>query len=169
MWKNIAIAGATAAVVLGAGTAALAVSGNLDHSTPGTSGSGNSAQLAASAGSAAPSSSAKGHGPGLGPVRKALTGRLQNFEHGTWVSRSGNSTVDHSAVHGSVTKVSASSITVAAPDHTNMTFTVSKDTKVHTRAQQKGAAITSVKVGDTVFVTGTGSPTATAQQVIDAN
>jgi hypothetical protein len=174
MWKKIAIAGTTMAVILGAGTAALAASGDFG----GTSGSGaNHAALAATSSSAPGSNGSAGankgagakHRPGLGPFRKAVIGRLQNFEHGSWVTKNGSSTVEHSAIHGDATKVSATSITVVSADKTTMTFTVSSSTKVHTRAQHTGAAITSVKSGDTVFVTGTGSSTLTAQQVVDVS
>jgi preprotein translocase subunit YajC len=174
MWKKVAIGGGTIALIGGLGTAALATSG--------------SSSLTPSAGSASPSSSAShapgsdegngaakgkahrnGNGKGRG-FKNGMPQRAKNFEHGTWVtSGSGSSTVTHTAFHGQVTAVSATSISVKAKDNATQTFVVNGDTKVHTRAQHKDAPIASVKSGDTVFVSGTGTGTVTAQQIVDSS
>jgi preprotein translocase subunit YajC len=170
MWKRVAIAGGTIALIGGLGTAALATSGS-SSPTP-------------SAGSATPSSSAS-HAPdsdeGNGKANRngkargngfahGMFQRAKNFEHGTWVSSgNGGSTVTHTAFHGQVTAISATSISVKAKDNATQTFVINADTKVHTRAERKNAPITSVKSGDTVFVSGTGTGTVTAQQIMDSS
>lgn len=156
MWKKIAIAGGTVALIGGIGTAALATSGS-SSPNPSTSSSAASGQSGAAA--------KLGKHPRL---ERALQ-RLKNFEHGTWVTGSKNKSVTHSAVRGQVTAVSPSSITVQAADSTTMTFTIDSSTKVHTKAQHKDAPISSVQKGDTVIVTGTGTPTATAKQLLDTS
>ena len=85
-------------------------------------------------------------------------------------TKKGYQTVDF--VNGSVTSVSASSISVQAGDKTTETFTVGKTTKVRTHtAGTKGKAATStiakVVKGDHVIVLGTGSGTKTATRVLD--
>jgi preprotein translocase subunit YajC len=95
--------------------------------------------------------------------------RAKNFEHGTWVtSNKDGTTVTHTAFHGQVTAVSATSISVKAKDNATQTFTVNGDTKVHTRAKHTDASISSVKTGDTVLVSGTGTGSVTAQQIVDS-
>jgi preprotein translocase subunit YajC len=165
MWKKIAVAGATAATIVGAGTAALAASGS--SGSPSSSGSGNAVLPAASASaSAGPSGSASAQSA-AGRKHRPLQ-RLKKFEHGTWVTSGPNGeTVTHSAIHGTVTAVSATSITVRAADKTSETFVVNSATKVHTPAQKKGAPISAVKSGDTVVVTGHGTGPVTATQLLD--
>jgi len=151
MLKKIVIAGSAAAVVLGAGTAALAVSGS---NSPNSS---SAAQGAAHAGKAA----------GLGKraeLRRAL--------HASWVTRdakNSDSFVTHDAIRGQVTAVSASSITIKAADNVSETYAVNSSTKVRSRADGKGKAgtIGEVKSGDQVIVLGTGSGTLTATHVLD--
>jgi len=151
MLKKIVIAGSAAAVVLGAGTAALAVSGSTSPSSP--SSSSSTAAGKAKAGHAKRSE-----------LRRAL--------HASWVTRDGkNSTsyVTHDAIRGQVTAVSATSITVKAADNVSETYALNSSTKVHSRADGKGKAgtISEVKSGDTVVVLGTGSGTMTATHVLD--
>ena len=158
MWKKIAIGGAVAAAVIGVGTASLAVTG--DPSTTPGSGSTTSAQ-------------ANAPKPGEhGRLRHAL-GR--NVLHGQIVTQNPRTKqiVTHDVIRGTVTAVSATSITVRAADNTSFTYTVDSTTKVVTRtAGQRGsakkAAIGDVKVGDKVAVTGTGttSPYA-AKHIVD--
>lgn len=148
MWKKIAIAGSTAAVILGAGTAALAASGTT------SSGSSGAAKAPGKAHSLAD----------RGPLRHAL--------HGSWVTRAGNGAsgyVTHDAIRGQVTAVSPDSITVKAADGVSQTYTVTGSTKVHHRGDAKGstASISEVKSGDRVLVAGTGTSTLTATQVLD--
>ena len=152
MLKKIVIAGSAAAVVLGAGTAALAVSGSNSPS--------------------APSSSSSTRRPGKAKAGHAKRAELRRALHASWVTRDGkNSTsfVTHDAIRGQVTAVSASSITVKAADNVSETYAVNSSTKVHSRADGKGKAgtIGEVKSGDTVIVLGTGSGTLTATHVLD--
>ncbi|MDQ2837442.1 MAG: hypothetical protein M3Y42_09380 [Actinomycetota bacterium] len=150
MLKKIVIAGSAAAVVLGAGTAAMAASGS---SSP----------------SPAPSASS------TGKAAKADHGKkdqLKRALHATWVTKAGKgstSYVTHDAIRGSVTAVSATSITVKAADNVSETYTVNSTTKVHSRADGKGKAgtMSEVKSGDKVMVLGTGTSSLTATHVLD--
>jgi uncharacterized NAD(P)/FAD-binding protein YdhS len=91
------------------------------------------------------------------------------LQHGTWVTGDGTSSdVTHNIIKGKVTAISATSITVQAADKTTETYAVTSATKVHTRGKHQGAAITDVKSGDEVVVSGTGTTSLTALQVIDA-
>lgn len=112
-----------------------------------------------------------------------LAHRLGNVAHAQWVSKDASGQfVTHSAIHGSVTAVSPTSITVKAPDGFSQTFKVSTDTKVHLRGDRAGKAaatpgttpapkpptastIGAVKVGAEVKVLGTGTGTVTATRV----
>jgi hypothetical protein len=153
MWKKLAVGGAVTAAIVGVGTAAVASSGTLTSGAP----------VPAASGTAAPAN--RPH-PG-----KAFERGLGRALHGTWVGRdaAGTGFVTHSAIRGTVTAVSATSITVKAADNFSQTFTVTKDTKVRerTQARGKGTAIDISKIanGDSVAVEGTGTtsnPTAKA-------
>jgi hypothetical protein len=160
MWKKIAIAGTAAAVIGGAGTAALAESGS---SSPATAPvvAASTSESASIAPAVTAAAAPKRNRPGLA--------RLRKLQHGTWVTGDGTSTdVTHDIIKGKVTVVSATSVTVQAADKTVETYTVNSDTKVHTRSKHKGAAITDVKSGDEVVVVGTGTTSLIAAQVIDA-
>ena len=152
MLKKIVIAGSAAAVVLGAGTAALAISGSNSPSTP--------------------SSSSTATGTAKAKAGHAKRSELRRALHASWVTRDGkNSTsfVNHDAIRGQVTAVSATSITVKAADNVSETYAVNSSTKVRSRADGKGKAgtISEVKSGDAVIVLGTGSGTLTASHVLD--
>lgn len=153
MLKKIVIAGSAAAVVLGAGTAAMAASGS---SSPSPAPSSNSAS---STGKAAKADHGK-----KDQLKRAL--------HATWVTKAGKGStgyVTHDAIRGSVTAVSATSITVKAADNVSETYTVNSTTKVHSRADGKGKAgtMSEVKSGDKVMVLGTGTSSLTATHVLD--
>ncbi len=112
-----------------------------------------------------------------------LAHRLGNVAHAQWVRKDASGQfVTHSAIHGSVTAVSPTSITVKAPDGFSQTFKVSTETKVHLRGDRAGKAaatpgttpapkpptastIGAVKVGAEVKVLGTGTGTVTATRV----
>ncbi|MGI8761788.1 MAG: hypothetical protein ACR2LF_10960 [Jatrophihabitantaceae bacterium] len=167
MYRKIAIAGATAAVIVGAGTAALAAS------APGTSGTPGAPSPAGTA------KSATAHARHGGKFRG---GELRRILHGEFVTKGKDGTyVTHDVIHGQVSSVSATSIVVTAPDKTSETFAVTKDTKVRLRPvgapkPAKGVkgpkaalgTISEVHQGDTVFVLGTGSGTLTATRILDA-
>lgn len=166
MFRKIALAGATAAVIVGAGTTALAVSGD----SPTTTGHGTSSAQ---------------HKPGAGHAnrkdrRAALRKALRHFAHAEYVTKggkkSGGAFVKHDAIVGQVLSVSATSLEVKAADGYTKTFVVGSSTHVRKRpangAHGKGTAatISEVKSGDQVAVRGKGpdstaSPTATV--VID--
>ncbi|MEO6700321.1 MAG: hypothetical protein ABI140_16585 [Jatrophihabitantaceae bacterium] len=155
MLKKIVIAGSAAAVILGAGTAALAASGPSSSPAPSSSSS-------TSAGTGAKAKAAHGK---RSELKRAL--------HATWVTRDGKASttyVTHDAIRGEVTAVSATSITVKAADNVSQTYTLNSSTKVHSRADGKGKAgtISELMSGDKVLVAGTGTSTLTATQVLDA-
>jgi len=170
MLKKIVVAASAAAVVLGAGTAALATAG---HSSPGPSASAASSApgKAAPGGLAGPG--AKGRGNGHRPELRALGRAL----HGQWVTRdrdNASAFVTHNAIRGEVTAVSAGSITVKAQDGFSQTYAVTDATKVRLRkgkpgkGQGAGAAgsIADVHTGDKVAVAGTGATSLTAQHIV---
>ncbi len=165
MWKKIAIAGGIAAAVVGSGTAALAVADDNGSGTP-------SASATPSPGGSAATTPSHAGKAKAGKVREGLKARAQNFEHGEWLSKNGTTTQTHDAIHGTVSVVSATSISVKADDGFSLTFTVNGDTKVASRPNGEGkaakSAIASVKSGDHVFVTGVKSgSTPTAKHVLD--
>lgn len=146
MYRKIVLSGVAAAAVLGAGGTALAVSGSdVTAGTPSTA-SHSTAKPGKHAGKA---------------MRRVL--------HGEFVTRGKKGTyVTHELIRGTITAVSATSITVKSVDGTAETFTVAKATKVRQRANGKATTsrISSVHTGDHAFVTGTGTGTPTAKRVI---
>ncbi len=125
-----------------------------DRSGYGATGTGG-AQKVGPSGSAGPrGDSDRGHrngGPGMGPGMGMGKGMAGGFAiHGSFVTPKqggGYQTVD--TQRGTVTGVSATSITVKSVDGFTATYTVSATTRVH--AQRDGIA--SVKTGDEVGVT----------------
>ncbi len=160
MLKKVVIAGTGAAIVLGAGTAALAASGSSGSpsASPSATATANSSKAP---GAAAGKAGQAKRRPGLNLARRAL--------HATWVTRNGTSGfVTHDAIRGQVTAVSAGSITVKAADDVSQTYAVTGDTKVHLRgAKGQAGTIGQVKSGDRVIVLGTGTGSLTATQVLD--
>jgi hypothetical protein len=156
MWKKIAIAGSVAAAIVGTGAGALAATSSSSTPTPTTSSS-----------TTAKAPSTTGKTAAKGKARAALA--LRKIEHGEWVTRDkSGADVTHDAVGGTVTAVSASSITVKATDGFSETFAVGSSTKVHVKGA-KPATIANVKVSDRAVVAGTKSgSTVTATQVLDA-
>lgn len=158
MLMKIAAAGATAAVILGGATVALAA--------PGGS-SGTSSHALGSTGSAQPGSTSR-----PGPAKAGHRGlvELRRVVHGQVVTRGkGGAFVTHDIIRGQVTTVSPTSIGVSAADGTTEAFTVNSKTRVATRTDGKASAssIGQVKVGDRVAVRGTGTRSFTARRVVD--
>lgn len=208
MLKKMAIVGAAVAVTgLGLGGAALAqaTGGEATIAAAGSSavGTTNAPITTPTSSTATPGTatfSTTSSAPAA-PSKKAESGKRQEGKgdhrgrHGKWAHRLGNVAhaqwvrkdasgqfVTHSAIHGSVTAVSPTSITVKAPDGFSQTFKVSTDTKVHLRGDRAGKAaatpgttpapkpptastIGAVKVGAEVEVLGTGTGTVTATRV----
>jgi hypothetical protein len=158
MYRRVLITGVTAAAIVGAGTTALAVTGS--DATNGTPTGTNT-------------SSPKDHANKAGKNKdgkKAGKGKLlRRAVHAQVVTKGKGGFVTHNLITGTVTSVSATSITVQAADKKSETFTVAKDTKVRARADGKASASTISKVvkGDRVLVAGTGTSTLTAKHVID--
>jgi preprotein translocase subunit YajC len=156
MWKKIAVAGCTAALIGGVGTAALAATGT-GSSSPSTTASGSSATGTAAAGKT------KHH-----RAKEALL-KLRALQHATWVTadKDGKTFLTHDAIRGSVTAVSPTSITVKSADNVSETYVVDSATKVHQRGTKTASSIAAVKTGDEVVVAGTGTSTLTATQILD--
>ncbi len=153
MYRKVLITGVTAAAIVGAGGTALALSGS--DQTSGTP-SATSSSSPAKAGK----HDHKGRGAKV----------LRRLAHGQFVVKGKGGTFEtHDIIRGTVTAVSATSVTVQAPDKKSETFAVNKDTKVRVRDNGKGAASTISKVakGDHVMVAGTGTTSLTAKHVVD--
>jgi hypothetical protein len=144
MYRKIALAGATAAAIIGVGATALAASGT-------TSGAGTG-------------SSPTHHGH-----RHALRALLRHVQHAEVTTKGKDGFVTHSAVRGAVSSVSPTSITVKAADGYMKTFTINGTTKVRERtAGQRGGTagkIADVKSGDEVAVMGKAPEGSTAAPV----
>ena len=153
MWKKIAVGGAAVAAIVGAGTASMALSGSDDPGGPGGRGEGLVRDV--------------GHGPRPGLAR------LGHMLHGQWVTKNkAGDLVTHDEIHGKVTAVSATSISVKAEDGVTQTYVINADTKVRevTKGKPRGGEksdISKVASGDNVVVLGTGTTTLTAKRVID--
>ena len=152
------VVGVTALAVVGAGTGyALA-----DSSHPSTN------LAAVTSPSNAPSSGQKQpNGKHAGLRHRALL-RLRALQHAEWVTRDPktNKDVTHEAVLGTVSSVSARSITVKAADGYSLAFAVNSDTKVHL-GKGKTGKVTDLKSGDKALVAGVKSgSTVTAKQVL---
>lgn len=156
MWKKVAIVGASAAIIGGAGTAAFAASGT--------------AAPIPSPASASPTSDTSVSTPKAQDGKRAGLNQLRRAVHATWVTENKKTKTftTHEAIRGQVAAVSPTSITVRAADNLTETFVVGAATRVHTRVLKAGASISDVKVGDPVFVGGTGTTTLTAVRVVDA-
>ncbi len=152
MFRIAVVAAAAGAVIVGAGSTALAVSGGT-QSSPGQP-------------SAASGQQHSGKQAGRG---KQLRRALRHIAHGEFVTtdRTG-AFVHHDAIVGQVTAVSATSINVKAADGYAKTFLVNGSTHVRKRVagagQGKGAPakIADVRSGDQVAVYGTEPATAGA-------
>ncbi|MFN2562473.1 MAG: hypothetical protein ABR571_14425 [Jatrophihabitans sp.] len=148
MYRRILLGGITAAAIVGAGGTAIALTGS--DSTNGTT-----------------TATASAH-----PGKDKMKGKgklLRNLAHAQIVTKGKDGFVTHTLINGTVTSVSATSITVQAADKHSQTFVVDKDTKVRMRTNGKGAAssIDKVAKGDHVMATGTGTSTVTAKHVVD--
>jgi hypothetical protein len=153
MYRKIAAVGGTAAVILGAGTAALAASG-----PDATGGTGSTSTPATS--TPAPGTGTTGR---RRHVERAL---VRHAVHGSIVTQGKNGYVRHIGIRGTITAVSPTALTVKAADGSTQTFVLTKATKVRERTpgQGKGSpgTITELKTGDSVGVLGSGPESATA-------
>lgn len=155
LFRKIMIGGVTAAVIVGAGGTALAVSGS-DTGSGTPSGSGTSGTHDTN------HSGKNGHG-------KKAHRALRRVDHAQIVLHTKKGFVTRQLIKGTVTAVSASSITVQSQDKTTETFQVTKNTKVHTRSDGKRteSSIAKVSKGDRVFVGGLGSGKPVAMHIAD--
>jgi hypothetical protein len=158
MYRKILVGGATAAVVLGAGTAALATTG--------------SDTVAGTPAPTSTSSSAHAKAGKTGKDGKRKHSALRRAAHAKITVKTKKGYVTRDLINGTVTSVSATSITVQAGDKTSETFVVGKDTKVVARAATKGAkpaasTISKVTKGQHVVVTGIGTSTVVAKHIVD--
>ncbi len=161
MYRKVLISGMTAAAIVGAGGTALALSGS-DSTT--TSGS------AATAPATSAPSADHGHQGRHGLNGQRAGKLLRRMAHGEFVVKGKDGKFEtHQVILGTVTAVSATSITVQAADKTFETFSVTKDTKVRVRQDGRGVATTIGKVakGDDVLVAGVGAAKPVANHIID--
>ena len=162
MFRKVAIAGATAAVIIGAGTAALATTGS--SGTPGTpSTSGTSSSSSSSS-----SSATKGAGLGRFARRHPEIAALikHHAVHGQIVTDDNGTDVTHDGIVGTVSAVSPSSITVKASDGFTQTFSINSSTKVRVRTDGKSSTISDVRTGVKVGVVGTGTSAPVATYIL---
>lgn len=170
MIKKTFIAAAVTAAALGTGGAAVAA----------TQG-GAAANLAASSAAAAPTATtATPATKKAKAAKRAKQPQLGRALHGTWVTRKGKkaastgtaTTVTHDAIRGTVSAVSATSITVTAADKFSQTYAVNGATKVQvankTTHKPTASTIGAVKNGAIVVVRGTGTTKLTAAAVVVA-
>jgi len=161
MFRKIAIAGATAAVIVGAGTAALAASGSSSSGTRTSSSSASSSSSSSSVKDSPLGRFARRH-PGIAAAI------AHHAVHGVIVTKdSSGQYVTHDGILGTVSAVSASSITIKSGDGFVQSYTVNSGTKVRVKSDGKTSTISQVKVGDHVGVVGTGTGTPVATYVID--
>lgn len=157
MLKKIIVTAALGATVVGGGTAALA-----NPSSANTSSASSSTTNASSA----KNSSAKNKA-----AHKRLRGlRLGRALLATWVTKNvkTSAVVTHDAIHGTVSSVSATAITLRAADGVRQTYRVNSATKVVRRTTKAApSTIGAVKVGDHAVVVGTGTSTLTARRIVD--
>ena len=148
-WRKVLVIGTTTCACLGAGGAAMALSGS----------SGSVATARQS--SATHSSGASKHNRGRFALRRVV--------NGTFVMHGKGGFVTHDVINGAVTSVSSTAITVHAADGVSQTYTVQPQTKVKMRQQGKGetSSISQVRDGDRVMVLGVGTQTLTARRIID--
>jgi len=169
MWSKTIIGGVAGVALLGTGGFALA-SANAATQTAGRTPQVASTATATSGPAAATPAAKKRHD------KKAVSeAHLRGVQHGEWVTKDKTGAfVTREAIHGSITAVSASSITVKAQDGVSLTFAVTADTKVRVRATDKAAQkakgtdakITDVKAGQQAVVSGTGKGSLTAGHVV---
>lgn len=154
MYRKILIGGVTAAAIVGAGGAALAVSGSGSDESAGST-------VASSQQSRDPLRT-------LHALRR--DGRLlRRVAHGQVVVRGADGFVTHDVIVGTVTSVSPTSITVRAADNTRETYVITKQTRVRVRGDRSRglSSIDALATGDHVVVAGTGTSTLTATHVLD--
>jgi len=96
---------------------------------------------------------------------------LRRAEHAQWVThdKKTNTNITHDEIRGTVTTVSATSISVKAADGTTETYSVSSATKVHAKGDTKTSpgTISQVKTGDEAIVIGTGPTNFAAIHILD--
>jgi hypothetical protein len=167
MLKKVVVTAALGAAIVGGGTAALAASGSHDAAAP----TSTAAPTSSSPAKTKPAKTAK--------TAKRKGVRLGRALHGTWVTKDAktNAVVTHDVIHGTVSSVSPTSITLKAADGVSETYQVTSSTKVRKRSattgqKAKGAkvaasSISAVKAGDKAIVIGTGTSTLTATHIVD--
>lgn len=161
-----------AGAVLATGVTGLALADDNAGSSSSSSSSAASPSTGAADASGMHDGRGRGHGgPGMfGAIRDAVGEPI----HGETVVKKDDgtfATIRH--LHGTVTAVSADSITVEAEDGYTATFAIDADTVVHTGLPERGtdpststSTIADVKVGDVAHVSGVvDGSTATADRV----
>jgi hypothetical protein len=161
--NTVRVVGWTAAGLVAAGAVGAGVAYAAD---PSPSGSGTPTPSASSSDTTGPGGRfglGGRHGGFLGHRADGLAGRAM---HGELVVKDrGGKPVTVDVQRGSVTAVSASSITLRSDDGFTATYTITSDTRV--RIDEKGSTTAEVRTGDTAVVTARKSgDTATAQLLV---
>lgn len=152
-YRRTLVAGATAAVIIGAGGTSLALTGS---DTVNGSPTGTTAQHGKNG----------KHGNHNGKGGKLL----KRLSHAQITTDGKQGAVTHDLIRGTVTAVSPTSITVQAKDKVSETFVITKDTKFRERTTgQKPAESSVAKIakGDMVFVAGKGASKPVAGHVVE--
>lgn len=174
MYRKVLLGGVTAAAIVGAGGTAIALTGS-DSLTPTPTPSTSNAKPA-------PGHKNADHKKG----KHGMAGKLGRLAHGEFVTKGKDGNfVTHDLINGTVSAVSATSITVVAADKKSETFSVTKDTKVRERTitakadkpktkadkskhkKASESSISKIATGDRVLVAGTGTTTMTAQHILE--
>ncbi|OFE17926.1 hypothetical protein BA895_14205 [Humibacillus sp. DSM 29435] len=110
-----------------------------------------------------------------GKKKDAARDRLARALHATWVTKNKQGVVNHQAIRGEVTAVTATSITMKAADGFSQTYTVGAGTAVLVRnlsatdkAGRKATAssMSAVKAGARALVIGEGATSPTANRIV---
>ncbi|MDQ2758456.1 MAG: hypothetical protein M3Y71_18195 [Actinomycetota bacterium] len=177
--RSAVIGGGAAVLIAAAGTVGGFAAAHAVDTTPAPSATASTP--GPSAGGASDGASG-GHKHGKGDV----VARLKGLQHAQWVVADKAGTfVTHDAIRGTVTAVSATSLTVKAKDGVSQTYAISSSTKVALRAVKGGAAgstatatasggakgsakgsLADVKSGTDVLVSGIGTSSLSAERIV---
>jgi len=182
MWttrtRSTVIGGGAAILIALAGTAGGFAAAHAADSTPSTT---------ASTPSASPSDASAGKDTGRKHGRGDVVAQLKGLQHAQWVvAGKDGAFVTHDAIRGTVTAVSATSLTVKAKDGVSATYAVGTSTKVVLRTAKSTSStggttstpttgkaagatkgsIADVNSGAEVLVSGTGTSSLSAERIL---
>ncbi len=171
--KNITVVASSIALgaLLATGVSGVAMAANGDNSSASPSASSSASPDSGQHGKHGLSGNAQGdnkgqHGKGRGGDHAGMgIGRGRALHSTATIKDSTGAFVNLASIQGSITAVSATSITVKAADDFTATYVINASTKVHTDAK-KNSTIADVAIGQTAEVRGTSTgSTLTADHV----